>query len=639
MKFLTNLFRMHPTSGRRQPQVRPLAALESLEDRMMLTSSPLPVLMVIADQQDFYYQEYGDTRQSLEAAGVKVQVAATSILPSSPHPNTGEPANTRGVVIPDLRLKDVDPAEYSAVVFVGGWGSSMYQYSFAGTYDNVAYNGDLATKQVVNELIGDFVAQDKYVTAICHGVTVLAWARVDGASPLSGRDVSVPYIGSPAVNYRGIEYGNYGLGQYEQIVENGGLANRVSGQYGDPNTTADDVVVDGRIITAENYNSAAYFGRVIAHEVLAAPSEDPPPVNHPPIVADAFFEIDENAPAGTLVGRITGIAVDPGETVTIAITGGNIGQTFHVEGFNDNISVAVNDLLDFETHPEFQLTITVTDNGAVPLSSTALVTIRLRDVVEGPTSGVSVVGNDLVVQGTSAADVVYLWSGRTDNEVLVWMNDVSYGVHQLAPGARVLVYGGAGNDQIFATDLRTGVSIFGEAGHDLITGGSAADLIDGGDGWDRLSGLGGDDLIRGGAGNDNVFGGQGNDVLLGGDGDDVLEGEVGRDILIGSLGSDRIKGGAGDDVLIGGTTSYDDNDQALNAIRSMWNSAVAPTVRIKQAANNLAQTFQSQWAQAIHDDGAVDVLVGGDGADLVFAGMSDDLYLTRDDIKVANKRK
>lgn len=50
-------------------------------------------------------------------------------------------------------------------------------------------------------------------SAVCHGVTVLAWARVDGVSPSAD--------GS------------------------GGT------------TVADDVIVDGRIITAENYDSAA----------------------------------------------------------------------------------------------------------------------------------------------------------------------------------------------------------------------------------------------------------------------------------------------------------------------------------------------------------------------------------------------
>ena len=34
-----------------------------------------------------------------------------------------------GNVRPDLALSDVKAEDYSAIVFVGGWGSSMYQYS------------------------------------------------------------------------------------------------------------------------------------------------------------------------------------------------------------------------------------------------------------------------------------------------------------------------------------------------------------------------------------------------------------------------------------------------------------------------------------------------------------------------------
>jgi putative intracellular protease/amidase len=50
-------------------------------------------------------------------------------------------------------------------------------------------------------------------SAICHGVTVLAWARVDGVSPSTDSSSGT--------------------------------------------TVADDVIVDGRIITAENYDAAA----------------------------------------------------------------------------------------------------------------------------------------------------------------------------------------------------------------------------------------------------------------------------------------------------------------------------------------------------------------------------------------------
>ncbi|PQO44102.1 DJ-1/PfpI family protein [Blastopirellula marina] len=218
------------------------------------TLEPLPVLIVIANQ-DFYYREYADTRSSLEAAGILVVVAAATLDTATPHSGSGEGADG-GHVQPDLTLFDVSAADYSTIVFVGGWGSSQYQYAYEGTYDNAAYNGSLALKETTNNLINDFVAQDKYVTAICHGVSVLAYARVDGASPLAGRTVSAwgetaPSSGGQTVTTR------------SQIEANG--ATMVdSSSVGDPATATDDVVVDGRIITAENYDSAALFGSVIA---------------------------------------------------------------------------------------------------------------------------------------------------------------------------------------------------------------------------------------------------------------------------------------------------------------------------------------------------------------------------------------
>jgi putative intracellular protease/amidase len=263
------------------------AAADRFEVRKPHAAAPAPVLLVIADGGDFYYREYADTRRSLEAAGLRVQVAATTTRPSYPHPNTGEPAGVDPAVVPDLALAAVRPENYSAIAFVGGWGASMYQYAYSdpdfdGVTDNFyahgPYNGDDDLddgemgegKALANRLIGAFLAADKPVGAVCHGVTVLAWARVDGVSPLAGRRVSVPFIGSPAAFYGGRWYADYELGQVEQVLVNGGIPNRVSGQYGRPTTTADDVIVDGRIITAENYDSALAFGRVLAREAIVA---------------------------------------------------------------------------------------------------------------------------------------------------------------------------------------------------------------------------------------------------------------------------------------------------------------------------------------------------------------------------------
>ena len=56
-------------SGHGRPRGR-RAFFEALESRNLMAADPLPVLMVLADQHDFYYREYGDTRIGLaQAAG------------------------------------------------------------------------------------------------------------------------------------------------------------------------------------------------------------------------------------------------------------------------------------------------------------------------------------------------------------------------------------------------------------------------------------------------------------------------------------------------------------------------------------------------------------------------------------------
>ena len=632
MKFFANL---NPWAGRARRrsgyQKHDPALIESLEARTLLTASPLPVLMVIADQQDFYYQEYGDTRQSLEAAGVEVQVAATTTDRSLPHPGSGQPMGSDGGVTPDLSLADVHATNYSAIVFVGGWGSSMYQYSFPGDYTNDNYDGDPATKQIVNGLINEFLAEDKYVTGICHGTTVLAWARVDGVSPLNGKHVSVPYIGSPAVNYNGVDYGYYQLGQYEQAIANGAIANTVSGQYGNPNTVSDDVVVDGLIITAENYDAAFSFGTIIAQQVTAAAQDAEPPQNQAPVASDATWQLMENSAVGTVVGTVSASDPDAGQQLTYSIIDGNTNNAFKIDSATGKITVANAAAINFEAIPTFQLLVSVSDDALASLSDTALVVVNLQDVVEPPVPGVFKIAKDLVVKGTAGGDVIYLWSASRDNQVGVWMNNSFYGTYEVAVGGRVIVHGGNGNDQIYATDSRYPMTIFGEGGHDLITGGAANDLLDGGDGIDRLWGNAGNDLIRGGNGNDFLYGREGHDILIGNAGNDYLDGDLGADMLIGGTGQDYLKGGSGEDLLIGGVTSFDQSDSKLAAVQAVWLSSGSLSARQNQLTNPNNNFF---WGTAIRDGEAGDVLCGGEDRNLVFAGASDNLYIRRDDLVV-----
>jgi putative intracellular protease/amidase len=85
---------------------------------------------------------------------------------------------------------------------------------------------------------------------ICHGTTVLAWARVDGTSTLNQQRTDAAFQ-----NLRGTDSTQPGI-----VFVGGWGSSKYQYAYNDPNTAgstvADDVIVDGRIITGENYDSA-----------------------------------------------------------------------------------------------------------------------------------------------------------------------------------------------------------------------------------------------------------------------------------------------------------------------------------------------------------------------------------------------
>ncbi|TPW00557.1 MAG: cyclic nucleotide-binding protein, partial [bacterium] len=188
-------------------------------------------------------------------------MAAATLDVCVPHFGSGHGADG-GLVTPDFALADVDASRYSAVMFVGGWGASQYQYAFEGTYANPAYNGTGEVRTAVNQLINDFVDQDKYVAALCTGVSILAWARVDGASLLEGRSVA-GYAGYMP-GWIGGDGAYHGGTLTSWHVEANGGTMFASGALGDPTSYTDDVWEDGNILTAEDYRSGYLLGQVLA---------------------------------------------------------------------------------------------------------------------------------------------------------------------------------------------------------------------------------------------------------------------------------------------------------------------------------------------------------------------------------------
>ncbi len=97
-----------------------------------------------------------------------------------------------------------------------------------------------------------------------------------------------------------------------------------------------------------------------------------------------------------------------------------------------------------------------------------------------------------------------------------------------------------------------GVTFYGNAKANTLTGGSGNDKLYGLAGNDTLKGGAGKDMLDGGAGNDYLYGGAGNDSLSGAAGNDYLDGGAGSNILTGGAGNDTLKGGADSNNLTGG---------------------------------------------------------------------------------------
>jgi Ca2+-binding RTX toxin-like protein len=268
--------------------------------------------------------------------------------------------------------------------------------------------------------------------------------------------------------------------------------------------------------------------------------------------------------------------------------------------------------------------------------------IELTVFAAGP--GVELEGGVLSVTGdNTASDGVTISQSAGDISVTAGFTGNVPVVFSADDVDEIRVQGGGGNDIILASPgITKPMKIEGGEGNDLITSGGGDDLIEGGPGIDIIYGAGGDDVILGGIGNDDLLGGGGNDVLIGGDGVDMLFGQAGRDLLIGSADEDLLSAGDGEDILIGGSTVYDGYDDinstaAIDAIMDIWTGTGNFTARKNALLASPALQFN-----AVFDDDATDIILGGGGRDLVFGnssaggGVVDLLALLGDDLVEVN---
>jgi VCBS repeat-containing protein len=288
--------------------------------------------------------------------------------------------------------------------------------------------------------------------------------------------------------------------------------------------------------------------------------------------------VDENSPAGTLVGTASADDPDPEDVLSYSLVD-SAGGLFAIDAATGALTTTAP--LDHEAQASYDLVIRVTDPDG--LSTDRAVTIAVGDVNEAPTAVADAVAVDedgttgnlwsqllandsdpdagttlaiASVDGTGTLGSL-VFDAATQTLRYVADNDA---FDALAPGQTATdhftytVTDGHGLTStatvtVTVTGIADGVSLAGGNGNDSLTGTGGEDVLNGDNGNDVLSGLGGHDLLVGGNGNDVLLGGSGNDILVGENGTDLLSGGDGRDVLAGGNGNDGLEGGAGADIF------------------------------------------------------------------------------------------
>ena len=161
-------------------------------------------IAIIIAPKDFRDEEYFEPKKELEMAG-HTTITASKVI--------GTIQGSRGkTTTAQIRIHDITPNNYDAILLVGGSGSYVY-------------DDDAELHHVLKQ----FADTNKYITAICHAPVILAKAGV-----FVGKNATVFSGDIPALLSHDVHF----LDQ--------------------------PVVTDGFIITANGPSSATAFGRVVA---------------------------------------------------------------------------------------------------------------------------------------------------------------------------------------------------------------------------------------------------------------------------------------------------------------------------------------------------------------------------------------
>lgn len=406
----------------------------------------------------------------------------------------------------------------------------------------------------------------------------------------------------------------------------------------------------------------------VVHLNAEQPDDDNRGTDHDPIVASFFFgtaptdlvlndnEIDENLPAGTVVGTLS--ATDSAGNVLNYTLTDDADGLFAVDAQTGEITATQS--FNHEAQESYTITATVTDQSG--LSASQDFTIVIGDVNEAP-----VAANDSAAINEDATSA-NLWSTllANDSDVddgdsltisAVDTSDTRGSVifdaatqtlryvadhddfDALAPGATttdsftytVTDEGGLTSTATVTftvTGIQDGITVNAGSRNDTITGTAGEDTLNAGNGNDTVYGLGGHDFIDGENGNDRLFGGDGNDTVYGGNGNDALEGGNGNDRLFGEMGNDTLFGGTGDDWIEGGmgNDTLSGGDGADSFVFSWLGGNDTVTDFNVNEDQLIFEDYSGYWRvqqRDVNRDGTLDSVIQTLGGQVTLLGVSD----------------
>ncbi|MCR6636386.1 cadherin domain-containing protein [Devosia sp.] len=357
------------------------------------------------------------------------------------------------------------------------------------------------------------------------------------------------------------------------------------------------------------------------------------PVNDAPTdLAISATSIAENAAAGTVIGLLSVVDVDAGDSHVFSLSDDAGGRFVIV---NNELVLAAGAGLDFETAPSHEITIEVTDSGG--LTHSEVVTIDVVNATEAPTD--ILVAGGTVVENAAAGTLVATLSavdadlGDTFTYAII---AGGAGLFEIV-GDQIRVAAGAQVDFETATshDLTLRVTDGAGAFYEevvtigvsnvapVIIGTNAANTLNGTSEEDEIFGRNGNDTLSGLAGADKLFGEAGNDRLLGGAGADVLDGGVGNDTYLladaGDVSLDTVVelAGGGVDTVEAGA------DYMLAA--NVENLILIGTGNLSGTGNDADNSIVGTIGNNVIDGGlGNDTMTGGQGDDTYYVDSSAD---------------